>query len=1096
MLESYCCPPSLVNVDHSAQEDSLICVCDPVTHEILQCSGGMNNGGNGTLTGRPCWEIFSPGATGPCPHCPVPVLQDRPGTPIVREQPDPVSGRVYRRTDMLVPLGNGQTVHLMLAQDITDLHDTRRRLERNMILMDLLTNLSLTFASTGTFDEKANRALSTIGRFLDVDRTYILKDHPEERYYTRSNIWLNPDVPANENIDARKFDFYVHYDENNSDYHSLSCQVPVCFADISELPKQSRELWKDYDILSLLSIPLHVDGTFWGVLSFDMCSRPRKWSDSDLRLGQAIGGILSTAIERTYIEAELYTAQATLKKILDTVPAMIFWKDTDLVLRGCNQQYADYIGQPPETIIGKTDYDLHAQEFADTLRKEDVSVFTTLEPFNTEGQYFRRSDGRGIWLSVHKLPVINSRGQATLLLGVLQDITDRKENELELTRRDEELQAAMQAAEASSRAKSEFLSRMSHEIWTPMNAIIGMTRIASESSDINKVHNCLQKIDESSRQLQEIMNDILVMTRLSSFKMEVLPQVFDLEKLLNKVSHAIAERATQKKQDFWVEIADNVPGAFLGDEGHIARILLNLLTNAVKFTQEGGMLSLTVSLISQTNNTADVLFSVEDSGIGIAAEQLSRLFGTFEQLDGGMTRKYGGTGLGLTISKQLVELMGGEIGMESELGQGSRFFFHLPLEVAAQPERGEVPLSVDGNPLRLLVVDDCAEGGHHLVMMMEKMGMDADYASSGQAAMRKIQSALLISEPYDVILIDATMPHMSGLDTVRRIRGEFDGQPMILMASAAERTMMEREAREENVTVFLDKPPFPSTLREALREILKDAPKERPKAAVHRNAEFMNKSVLLVDDVDINREIIASMLEHTGVRIEEAENGEAAVEMYTMNPERYDLILMDIHMPRMSGIEATRRIRAMEQSKSRSVPIIAVTANNFTSDIEECIHAGMNDHIPKPVDDFSILETMRRFLASKEAKSTVSRKLPVQQRAETEYLPHIDISAGLTGARGNIKLYLSMLKNLRDGTLYNELMMVLEQGDYATARTLVRTLKQVAEGLSLKTLLSAAERAGEALAHSLYPPIVRETMDDAYHKTISLIDEYLKENAL
>lgn len=1095
MQESYCCPPSLMNLDRSSQEDALLCVCDSVTHEILQCGGGARLGGAEPV-GRPCWEVFSPGSVGPCPHCPVPALQDAPGVPIVREHPDPMSGRVYRRTDLLVPISGAHPVHILLAQDITDLYDTRRRLEHNTILMDLLTNLSLTFASTGSFDEKANRALSTIGRFLDVDRTYILKDHPEEHYYTRSNIWLNPDVPANENIDARKFDFYVHYGENNSDYHSLSCQMPVCFADISDLPKQSREQWNDYDILSLLSIPLHVGGKFWGALSFDMCSRPRKWSDSDLRLGQSIGGILSTAIERTHIEAELYTAQATLKKILDTVPAMIFWKDADLILRGCNERYADYVGLPAEEVIGKTDYDIHTPDVAETLRKEDINVFTTLSPYVAEGQFFRRSDGRGLWLSVHKLPVINSRGQASLLLGVLQDITDRKENDLELMRRDEELQAAMQAAEASSRAKSEFLSRMSHEIWTPMNAIIGMTRIASESDNMGKVHNCLQKIESSSRQLTEIMNDILVMTRLSSFKMEVRPQVFELEKLLSRVSNTISERASQKKQDFWVVIEDDVPGALLGDESHIARILLNLLTNAVKFTSEGGRLSLHVTLRALKDNTADLVFVVEDTGIGIAGDQQGRLFSTFEQVDGGMTRKYGGTGLGLTISKQLVELMGGEIGMESELGRGSRFYFNLPLEITASPKKEKIPVSVDGKPLRLLIVDDCMELCHHFVMMLEKIGIRADCAFGGQSAMRKIQSALLSGEPFDVVYVDANMPHMSGLETVRRIRGQFENQPMVLMASASERPALEREARAENVTVYLSKPPFPSTLLETLREVLVNAPKTRPKAAVHQDSEFLGKTILLAEDVDINREIITAMLEHTGVRIEEASNGEKAVDMFREDPDRYDLILMDIHMPKVSGLEATRIIRSMEEPQGRTVPIVAVTANVFPSDVEDCLNVGMNDHIPKPVDDFSLLETLRRYLTLQEARNTVVQtQVAAPPRTDEDYMPYIDISEGLSGSRGNRKLYASMLRNLRDGTLYSEMMLALGQDDYTAARALVRTLRQVAGGLSLKSLMSAAEKAEEALIRNLYPPVIRQMMDDTYHKTIVLIDDYLKENA-
>ncbi|MCL2031102.1 MAG: PAS domain-containing protein, partial [Oscillospiraceae bacterium] len=476
-----CCLAS--HIGATAQTGALQCVCDLNTRTILQCSGMLKTArGPQNPVGLTCWQAFAPGSEGPCFGCPVSELAGAAGKSVEREQPDPDTGRHYLRTDSLIPLEDGRSLHLIHSLDITDVSETRRQLQHDMLLIDLLTNLSLTFASSDSFDQKVNRALSTTGRFLGVDRTYILKDYPEKCHYLRSNIWLNPDVPQNDDLDAGKFDYIVRYDGNNADYVSLASQVPVCFADLAGLPASMRSRWEGYDIISLMAIPLHADGRYWGVLSFDMCTGPRRWSDSDLRLGQAVGGILSAAIEHNRVEAGLHTVRTTLDAVLNAVPDMIYWMDDQYTILGCNRRYADHLARLPKDIAGKTDFDLYPTAAAQALRREDALVFETREPFFSEERSVPTRDGRTLWLTAGKFPVFDAAGKAVLLLCVLRDVSElkkRKESELEHLHRDEGLQSVIRTVESAGRAKIEFLSRMSHEVWKPINDIIDASALAA-----------------------------------------------------------------------------------------------------------------------------------------------------------------------------------------------------------------------------------------------------------------------------------------------------------------------------------------------------------------------------------------------------------------------------------------------------------------------------------------------------------------------------------------------------------------------------------------------------------------------------------------
>jgi len=433
------------------------------------------------------------------------------------------------------------------------------------------------------------------------------------------------------------------------------------------------------------------------------------------------------------------------------------------------------------------------------------------------------------------MPILGAQGSITGVVGASVDVTG-------MIQMQNDLQEARKAAEAANVAKSEFLSRMSHEIRTPMNAIIGMTKIAQNSGDEERIRNCLGKIDNASKHLLALINDILDISKIEANKVELHNEIFDLRMCLNNIRSMIAVRVEEKRQTFDLRFSEALPQYLVGDELRFTQIIINLLGNAIKFTPEMGSISMDVREKERGNGNCVLEAHVKDSGVGITPEQQRKLFRPFEQGDGSITREYGGTGLGLAICKYMVELMEGRIWVESEKDKGSIFAFTV----------------------RMRIGDEAA---------YEQIGTAKGAVNADIAAAR------------------------------------------------------------------------------------------RRKASVAGVADLSMFTILLVEDVDINREIVCTVLEDTHINIECAENGAKAVEMFAVSPGKYDLILMDMQMPVMDGMEATRRIRAMNFDRARDVTIVAMTANVFKEDVEKCLEAGMNDHIAKPIDSDLLLEKIDRYLS-------------------------------------------------------------------------------------------------------------------------------------
>jgi len=486
-----------------------------------------------------------------------------------------------------------------------------------------------------------------------------------------------------------------------------------------------------------------------------------------------------------------------------------------------------------------------------------------------------------------------------------------------------------------------------------------MTSVGKNATSTERKDYCFGKIGDASKHLLGVINDILDMSKIEANKFELSEVAFEFEKMLQNVVNVTAFRIEEKKQHFMVYIDNSIPESFVGDDHRLTQILTNLLSNAVKFTPEGGSISINTQLIDSQDDMYTIQLEVNDTGIGITAEQQARLFNDFQQADTATTRHFGGTGLGLAISKRIVEMMEGKIWIESEPGKGSSFKFTVKLRLASKKEISrKLGKGVTPRSLHILFVDDDKDICEYFEEIASRLGFDCDTAVSGEQAL----SLLNENKTYDMFLVDWQMPVMDGLELAERIREKAGSSPIITMISSYELAEIEELAKDAGVDRFLAKPLFPSAIADLIAECLNKESGKDAIGQVAENSNFDGTRILLVDDVEINREIVVALLEPMSLMIDSAENGVQAVDMYSADPFSYGLILMDVQMPEMDGYEATRRIRSLGFDRAREIPIIAMTANVFKQDIERCLESGMNDHLGKPLDFENVVDMLHKYL--------------------------------------------------------------------------------------------------------------------------------------
>ncbi|MCL1915845.1 MAG: response regulator [Desulfovibrionaceae bacterium] len=522
----------------------------------------------------------------------------------------------------------------------------------------------------------------------------------------------------------------------------------------------------------------------------------------------------------------------------------------------------------------------------------------------------------------------------------------------------EELSFAKEEALRASSAKSNFLASMSHEMRTPMNAIIGMTSIGKTAVDLEKKNYAFGKIEGASVHLLGVINDILDMSKIEADKFELSAVEFSFEKMLQRVVNVINFKMEEKGQIFSVHIDGKIPDMLVGDDQRLSQVIANLLSNAVKFTPEGGFIFLKAHYEGEDGDQVVLRLSVSDTGIGLSVEQLDRLFQSFQQADISTTRKFGGTGLGLAISRRIVEMMGGKIWVESEPGQGATFIFNIRVGRGSAVSQPYAAIAPNWGAIRVLAVDDAPDVLEFFKDTADSMGFACDTAFGGREALALVAQ----KGQYDVYFIDWKMPDMDGMELTRRLKADKSVPSVVIMISAMEWNMLEKEAKSVGVDTFLSKPLFPSTIADCLSACLGQAKGAGPEKVRDAVESFVGRCVLLAEDVELNREIVLTLLEDTELTIDCAENGAEAVRMFSAAPDRYDMIFMDLQMPEMDGYEATRRIRALDNPRAGQIPIVAMTANVFREDIDKCLAAGMNGHLGKPLDFNEVLSKLCQYL--------------------------------------------------------------------------------------------------------------------------------------
>jgi PAS domain S-box-containing protein len=773
-----------------------------------------------------------------------------------------------------------------------------------------------------------------------------------------------------------------------------------------------------------------------------------------------LDGAIFDITDHKIAEMNLRSSEEMTRAVIENAHDAIIRIDEEGIIQSFNPAAEKIFGYQANEVIQKninllmpepykSEHDGYLKKYMNTGKTKILGLSREFKGLHRNGMVFP------IDLSVSEM----YQGDQRFFNGMVRDISKRKQTEVELL-------LAMQHAEAATQAKSDFLANMSHEIRTPMNAIIGMSHLALNTDLTPKQNNYLKKIESSSKSLLGIINDILDYSKIEAGKLDMEEIEFDLTEVFEDLSNLITLKAQEKSLEVLFSVEKNVPYSLIGDSLRLGQVLTNLANNAVKFTEHGEII-VSIKLIEEKTKHVRLQFSVKDTGIGLTPEQTAKLFQSFSQADTSTTREYGGTGLGLTISKHLVEMMNGKIWVESVPGKGSDFIFTATFGKGTEEKKKQLVLSKDLQHLRVLIVDDNEAARLVLENALYSFDLNVSMATSGAEAISKVEKADA-SAPFDLIFMDWQMPEMNGIRTAEIIKNHSTLKkiPKIIMLTAYGREEVVRLAEEKRLDAFLVKPMNPSVILETIMEVFGE--KAAPKSSINRKDQtglddleaIRGARVLLVEDNEINQEVANELLGQAGLIVTIANNGQEGVE--TAMQSEFDCILMDIQMPVMDGYTASRTLRKDE--RFNSLPILAMTANAMKGDRERCIDAGMNDHISKPINPKELFSTLTKWITVKDGSKGKTSSLPIEKQSITKgsilpKLPGIDVAGGLMRVNGNEKLYRKLLNSFYQNNKNTKLEIekALELEDFELTRRLVHTIKGVSATIGANELAKVSQ---------------------------------------
>jgi PAS domain S-box-containing protein len=813
--------------------------------------------------------------------------------------------------------------------------------------------------------------------------------------------------------------------------------------------------------------------------------------------------------ERT---AELRASEEKSRLLLESVGEGIFGVDLDGRVVFINPAANQMLGYSPEELIGKDIHEKihHSHADGSAYPKSECPMYITRSDgthHHIADEVLWRKDGSPFPVEYTSMPIKKDEQVVGAVIAFM-DITGRKKAE-------DELRIAKETAVEATKAKSEFLANMSHEIRTPMNAIIGMAHLALKTDLTTKQYDYLKKVDSSAKSLLGIINDILDFSKIEAGKLDMESVDFQLEDTLDSISTLVGIKTQEKGLELLFKTDPSVPTALVGDPLRLGQILINLSNNAVKFTDTGEIVVLT-ELVRKDKAQVILKFSVQDTGVGMTAEQAAKLFQPFAQADSSTTRKYGGTGLGLTISKRLAEMMGGEIWVESEPGRGSTFSFTANFGLGKEKAKKQYKPASELRGMKVLVVDDNVTSRDILQEMLESFTFEVTVAASGPEGITELENAKE-DRPFELVVMDWKMPEMDGIEASKRIKKHtgLSKIPAIVLVTAYGREEIMQQAEEAGLEGFLLKPVNPSMLFDTIVQAFGEAVPEIPRVVKRHEQKsdtlehIRGANVLLVEDNEINQQVAKEILEGAGLIVALAADGQKGVNAVKEN--NYDVVLMDVQMPVMDGYTATRKIRQWEeklkaqssklngkdseefsspsiqfpasriqkaddrtqasnrQRPTYNIPIIAMTAHAMAGDEAKSLEAGMNDHVTKPIDPDQLFAALQKWIKP-HAERAVVQKQPVlgepfepdqavaDEDGLPESLPGFDLAAGLKRLMGNKRLYRKLLVDF--GTKYTktatDIREGLDTGDFERVHSLVHNLKGLAGNLEATDLQTAA----------------------------------------